>query len=849
MKKRIITLFLAAVMCIVMLPDTAFATQNTSESEPVYLGTEAEYQTTIDTMFDENGLRKVAVGYNSNNGTLYYKEGLVNKYGEYIVQPIYDEIMNAADYVVRSAATTLPSYFVGGYTQAIRDGKMGLINVKGEEVVPCQYDYVGLPSEGVCRVYQHKEKIGANNAYYLGYWSIEKNKEIVAPNKYETPFTDRNLYDYNTGKAMKKPAGDYLKVHDFNGGYALVFTESGYSKNLISDFRKSTVIDKNGKDILGKTYITAMSILTDIFYQDYPQKGSYLAFFDMNVSPSKYKKTEVYKAWQKFSDIKKGYYKLGPSNFTGLVGPKGILIPAEYTSGHYVALGKAEVSFGNARFEIIPDKKLVITSNSLKPRIDIYAPTIVNRYGVLNLNGKKVIPFGNEVAYNKEHQIFVTGGKIYNTAGKVISKRTYMMITDNFTNGYHLAATESGTYNHQYNSFVTTWYVVKADGKEYNLTKALGLGKYENMFAGDSNFNTKGYFWLQRKGGKWGLINYKGKTILPFEYDTVDSGEWQNGKNGYAIVTKNGKFGIVNNAGKEIVPCIYDGFADYNAYANPYYGNNKPSVLSMETKDGIGLIEIATGKIILPAKYDSVQAFRSYGQRNLNYFDMGVYYVERGDKKLLLDKNGKEVFSTTEKFHEAIDGLYYYTGSKDSFDSRGRIIIPYYLNNVRNLEVGDSYTIYVKDKKVYRISANYLDMNYRYKRYQSSSTADNKKIDTYAQSKRDVHKKAREQAIKDPYQNKAIYKEPFVSFRTVPDKVTYKVGDPFETKGFKAVWVDVYGTETDISKEITFDVNGTKIYDGYKFTTSGNKTVNCSYKGKRLNNFKISVISNDAKLK
>ena len=168
---------------------------------------------------------------------------------------------------------------------------------------------------------------------------------------------------------------------------------------------------------------------------------------------------------------------------------------------------------------------------------------------------------------------------------------------------------------------------------------------------------------------------------------------------------------------------------------------------------------------------------------------------------------------------------------------------------VYNLELGDSYTIYVKDKKVYRISANYLDINYGYKPYTKGtlSSAESKKIKSYAQSQKEAHKKAYEEAISNPYQQRAIYKEPFISFRSVPDKITYKVGEAFETKGFKAVSVDVYGNETDISSEITFDVTGTKIYDGYKFTTEGSKTVNCSYKGKKLNNFKISVISSDAK--
>ncbi|HHV30409.1 MAG TPA: WG repeat-containing protein [Clostridium sp.] len=142
MKKRIIPLLLAAILLMGMVPTASMAAkpEYTSENEPVYLGTEAEYQTTLDTMFDENGLRKVRVGFYSNNGVLNEKYGLVNKYGNFVVQPIYDEIKLYAfneDYNYDVEETILPQYFIDGYTQAVRDGKMGLLNTRGEEVIPC----------------------------------------------------------------------------------------------------------------------------------------------------------------------------------------------------------------------------------------------------------------------------------------------------------------------------------------------------------------------------------------------------------------------------------------------------------------------------------------------------------------------------------------------------------------------------------------------------------------------------------------------------------------------------------------------------------------------------------------
>jgi hypothetical protein len=46
----------------------------------------------------------------------------------------------------------------------------------------------------------------------------------------------------------------------------------------------------------------------------------------------------------------------------------------------------------------------------------------------------------------------------------------------------------------------------------------------------------------------------------------------------------------------------------------------------------------------------------------------------------------------------------------------------------------------------------------------------------------------------------------------MPSKTTYKVGEAFDPTGLKAVLIDVYAAETEISSEITFGITGVKIY-------------------------------------
>ena len=57
-----------------------------------------------------------------------------------------------------------------------------MLDNKGKEVIPCNYDAVGLPSEGICRIIKN-----TNGKTYIGFWNLELGKEIVAPNKYVRP--------------------------------------------------------------------------------------------------------------------------------------------------------------------------------------------------------------------------------------------------------------------------------------------------------------------------------------------------------------------------------------------------------------------------------------------------------------------------------------------------------------------------------------------------------------------------------------------------------------------------------------------------------------------------------------
>ncbi|HHV98470.1 MAG TPA: hypothetical protein GXX36_02665 [Clostridiaceae bacterium] len=691
MKKRVISLSLAAIMLICMLPTATYA-ENTSESEPMYLGTEAEYQTAFDTIFDENGLYKVQVGFNSKDGVLNGKFGLVNKYGNFVAQPIYDEIELYADYDAipeKGNSTVLPIYFIGGYTQAIRDGKMGLLNTRGEEVVPCQYDFVGLPSEGMCRVLNQVP--GKEDLWYLGYWSIEQNKEVVKPGKYITKEKNTIIgvapLDSNDYK-RKKAGGDYLAVNDFIEGHALVFTEK--AEPVLQSY-KATIIDKNGKDVLGKSYFIYDYGNT---YETYVQKGPYLVFHEpikikdrtfTKINDSSWKMTETFETYA-----------------TGFAGPSGVLIKPTYTSGINASPGEAFFYIDPAVFQINTKTKTILASNNMRPD-KLYG----TGYGVIDFNGKTVIPFEQGELYYNEKENAYSGreGRLYTSK---YNKLDYDNSAVSFVNGY-ITAMKYGAYNTKESYTPTTYYYVKADGSSLNLTQKFGWSLKDGYEMSD--FSTTGYAWIPNKDRtKWGLIDFSGKAILPFQYDKVDYTFWTNEKNGFTVVEQNGKMGLVNAQGKLVIPCSYKSVSTAGGKADVVL------TVFVENDSGkSGIADFITGKILVPIAYDSFGAFRSNGQIVNTYFEMGVYYAKKDGKTYLVDKNGKEVFSTTLSFNEATNGLYSF---KDGLcDNRGRLIFPDNLRRNTNLEINSSFTIYVKDGKVYRASANYLKSTYGYKTY------------------------------------------------------------------------------------------------------------------------------------
>lgn len=88
----------------------------------------------------------------------------------------------------------------------------------------------------------------------------------------------------------------------------------------------------------------------------------------------------------------------------------------------------------------------------------------------------------------------------------------------------------------------------------------------------------------------------------------------------------------------------------------------------------------------------------------------------------------------------------------------------------------------------------------------------------------------------------SVLDNPSDNVMSIPDKIVYKVGDSFETTGFKIVCTGAGGKTVDITKDIELKIKNTTIYDGYQFTKPGYFIVDCYYKGIKINYFTVNVI-------
>ncbi len=114
---------------------------------------------------------------------------------------------------------------------------------------------------------------------------------------------------------------------------------------------------------------------------------------------------------------------------------------------------------------------------------------------------------------------------------------------------------------------------------------------------------------LRERSGKWGIVDYAGEIIVPFEFDGI----YPSVQNGYYLVEKNSKKGLYEPGKGLIVPCIYDGITTNKSYTHDEY---MPVSINLDQdkkwKQTYGVLS-PTGELVIPVKYDrSPECYNDY---------------------------------------------------------------------------------------------------------------------------------------------------------------------------------------------------------------------------------------------
>lgn len=841
MKKRFISILLILCIAMTLLSMTAIAQtaeKPYNEDDVTWIGTTDEYKKTLSAFFDENGLRLMPVGDLTDDGDLInVKYGLVRRDGTWAAQPVYEKI--EADYLVPYRSnfdafmkdfvnTTDPDpkpaerIFLDGYVQATRGGKMGLLDITGREVIPCKYEAVGLPVDGVSRVI-----VKSGDKYLLGYWGLAAGKEIIAP-KYAVSGASKTAHGspasswVEPDKSVKRLKAQF----DFENGYALVttgkvetvtHTNSQFKEDSIrSKLVYAQIIDKNGKEVL--------------------PDGPY-AYGGHHFGPYM-----VYKQVANKKLSVTGGASFSSYDVYGVVGPKGIVIPAQYHAG----IRGSNVTgwyLADPRMIVIPEFSLVITDRCA----DGVIPESASRRGAVNFNNKEVVPFKGEytsdnidvfetVSYDTALKLVWSVAGWYRPDGTKVSAGNWL---SKYRNGYIVTGKHGDHDASNTISEISVSGVINPNtGTTYTHSNLQG--------SGFSPVSAVGSLWI-KKQNLWGLVNLKGEVLLPFEYEDTSAGvtmrvlsdeithyfdsNWARPSGGYALVKKNGKWGAVDSKGAELLPCIY------NDIINDYKDKSKTLDCYLNIQDSSGkwgVYNLNTRKITTPCKLAEPVTMNRYLVGN--GLIAGTAPIGVGDSLYaLLDVDTGKILTPTYFGISSAGivyghprGLFRAVPSDDYYGPDGRIVFPrtelltetrsgYKVNGKYeqiNKGVGEDLTLVVRDGKVGYVNASRL-------------AGDGKALPTKPRS------------IPKPLPLK-----PGIFLVTHPDKDVYAIGDGFDTKGIVVHYQDEKGIRSVLdNSKVKFTTSGIELTEGRKWTSLGTKVVEAEYNGmKSIYTFGVKVI-------
>lgn len=471
-----------------------------------------------------------APGLNAYSIQEGYLHGILGYDGKFIIPVIYERI----------------GFFRAGRAIVVKEGKYGLINKAGIEVVPTKYDRI------------EELKLGLYSSSNLYYWvnlngkygCIDRNGNEIIPIKYDKFNLNVGILEQQYGNMHRYKDYNYpldeFGTEPVNGGfeyYNIILEALEKDSNAHYPFGKNGSltncfpVKSNGKWGLisienelkiPPEYDTLYFLSHDLIYAKKQGKTGvltrdnelFIPFTCDSIYPLKY---AGYDTFSYLNPLQLLVYEIG--------GKKGVFDPVSMkrlapiydeieTSWHIIDYNTQSffLSEGYPAYQGYPGQSnLNFHDNSQYLRY-----RIGNQYGLINT-------FTIEDLTPKRYsKVELFRGNEY--AVRLDEKMTFILPL-------------SGTLMQDiYDSVKVSIYYKRS---------------YHD-FSGEQTAKINTYFIIQ-KGDKWGVLNFEGVSILPAQYEDITAIHPRSEEGEYDFIVKqNGKFGIVNQDGTVLIPFKYD---------------------------------------------------------------------------------------------------------------------------------------------------------------------------------------------------------------------------------------------------------------------------------------------------
>jgi hypothetical protein len=452
--------------------------------------------------------------------------------------------------------------FENGFARVERNGKFGFINKNGKEVIECKYHWINY--------FNSVSGLASFTDTLKNFGFIDKRGNIVCEPKYQAVYS----WDEVTGLAYVERDGKFGFL-DKNGIEAIpcIYDQTNgtpeHFYNGIVRMKKDGkygILDRQGKTLVDFEYDYFIGYE---WLEGFPEK--YLGakkgekYFYINMKTFEVLKTDYDYA----GEFKEGMATVMKNNKFGYIDSTfSLVIPCIYNVTRNFSEGNASVRDSTEKWGYVSKTGKVIVPCIYDNvhefscgRAMVLQDSLV---GFINKSGKIAIPLSfdhssfYDYSYKRKHGFqdnlcaIRKKGKagLIDTAGNILLDFKYAKIA--FATDYQLNLWDLFPIAENY-------AVAVANDKVFVVTKA---GKLL-----DQNHSRHLIYFVENisivcdSTDHCGFINEKGELIIPFSYNYY---EYSTFIDGYAVVKKNNKFGIIDKKGKVIIPANYDDLSNFN---------------------------------------------------------------------------------------------------------------------------------------------------------------------------------------------------------------------------------------------------------------------------------------------